>query len=54
MVRKLSEKKARELGITTITEEVLAGFKDKMMNPMAGAGTGAAHKAAGVETKPLA
>jgi hypothetical protein len=54
MVRKLSEKKARELGITTITEEVLAGFKDKMMNPMAGAGTGVAHKAAGVETKPLA
>lgn len=54
MVRKLSEKKARELGITTITDEVLAGFKDKMMNPMAGAGTGVAHKAAGVETKPLA
>ena len=54
MVRKLSEKKARELGIATITEEVLAGFKDKMMNPMAGAGTGVAHKAAGVETKPLA
>lgn len=54
MVRKLSEKKARELGITTITEEVLAGFKNKMMNPMAGAGTGVAHKAAGVETKPLA
>lgn len=54
MVRKLSEKKARELGITIITEEVLAGFKDKMMNPMAGAGTGVAHKAAGVETKPLA
>ncbi len=54
MVRRLSEKKARELGITTITEQVLAGFKDKMMNPMAGAGTGVAHKAAGVETKPLA
>jgi hypothetical protein len=54
MVRKLSEKKARELGITTITDEVLAGFKDKMMNPMSGAGAGTAHKAAGVETKPLA
>jgi len=54
MVRKLSEKKARELGISVITEEVLAGFKEKMMNPMAGAGAGAAHGEAGGETKPLA
>src|SRR5579863_40077 len=54
MVRKLSEKKARELGIRLITDDVLAGFKDKMMNPMAEAGVGAAHQAAGVETKPLA
>lgn len=54
MVRKLSEKKARELGITEITEAVLAQFKDKMMNPMANAGVGMAHKEAGIETKPLA
>ncbi|HLG22575.1 MAG TPA: hypothetical protein VI382_07145 [Candidatus Manganitrophaceae bacterium] len=54
MVRKLSEKKARELGIAVITEEVLAQFKDKMMNPIAGAGAGVAHKEAGIETKPLA
>ncbi|MFQ5780938.1 MAG: hypothetical protein ACE5HN_09185 [Nitrospiria bacterium] len=54
MVRKLSEKKAREGGITLITDEVLAGFKDKMMNPMAGAGVGAAHTEAGIETKSLA
>jgi hypothetical protein len=53
MVRKLSEKKARELGIEVITEEVLAQFKDKMMAPMAGAGAGAAHGEAGVETKAL-
>lgn len=54
MVRRLSEKKARELGIQMITDEVLAQFKDKMMNPMAEAGTGVVHQAAGVETKPLA
>lgn len=54
MVRKLSEKKAAENGITLITEEVLAKFKDKMMNPMAGAGVGAAHTEAGIETKSLA
>jgi hypothetical protein len=54
MVRRISEKKARELGISVITEEVLAQFKEKMMNPMAGSGAGAAHKAAGVETKPIA
>ncbi|MBI3804665.1 MAG: hypothetical protein HY282_12985 [Nitrospirae bacterium] len=54
MVRRLSEKKARELGIKIITEEVLAQFKDKMMNPMAGAGAGTSHKEAGVETKALA
>ncbi|MFY9269547.1 MAG: hypothetical protein WAO55_07345 [Candidatus Manganitrophaceae bacterium] len=54
MVRRLSEKKARELGITTITEQVLAGFKDKMMNPMAGAGATVSHQSAGVEVKPLA
>lgn len=54
MVRSLSEKKAVELGITVITDEVLAQFKDKMMTPMAAEGTGAVHMAAGVETKPLA
>lgn len=54
MVRKLSEKKARELGISLITDEVLASFKDKMMKPMADEGTGAVHTAYGVETKPLA
>jgi len=54
MVRKLSEKKARELGISLITEEVLARFKDKMMKPMAEEGTGAVHTSYGVETKPLA
>ncbi len=54
MVRRLSEKKARELGITLITEAVLAQFKDKMMNPMMASGAGAAHEAAGVEVKPLA
>ena len=54
MVRKLSEKKARELGISLITEEVLARFKDKMMKPMAEEGTGAVHAANGIETKPLA
>ncbi len=54
MVRNLSEKKATELGITEITEEVLAQFKDKMMTPMAAQGTGAAHDEAGVETKTLA
>lgn len=54
MVRKLSEKKAAEKGITTITEEILAKFKDKMMDPMAGAGVGASHAEAGIETKALA
>lgn len=54
MVRSLSEKKATELGITVITPEVLARFKDKMMTPMAAQGTGAVHDAAGVETKSLA
>ncbi|MFQ5543705.1 MAG: hypothetical protein ACE5FY_05075 [Nitrospiria bacterium] len=54
MVRKLSEKKAREMKIPVITEAVLAKFKDKMMDPMAGEGVGAAHTSAGVETKPLA
>lgn len=54
MVRRLSEKKARELGILVITEAVLAQFKDKMMNPMMEAGAGTAHTAAGVEVKPLA
>ncbi len=54
MVRSLSEKKAAELGITVITPEILAQFKDKMMTPMAQKGTGAAHGEAGVETKALA
>ncbi|MFQ5597464.1 MAG: hypothetical protein ACE5GK_05375 [Nitrospiria bacterium] len=54
MVRKISEKKARELGISVITEEVLEKFKDKMMTPMAGKGVGAAHTEAGIETKALA
>jgi hypothetical protein len=54
MVRRLSEKKARELGITLITEAVLAQFKDKMMNPMMASGAGVAHGAAGIEVKPLA
>ncbi len=54
MVRKLSEKKARELGISVITEEVLAQFKDKMMNPMVQEGAGISHQAAGIETKTLA
>jgi len=54
MVRRLSEKKARELGIRVITHEVLAGFKDKMMNPMMESGAGVAHKEAEIETKPLA
>ncbi len=54
MVRNLSEKKAVELGITVITEEVLAGFKDKMMSPMANEGTTTVHETAGVETKALA
>lgn len=54
MVRKLSEKKARELGISVITEEVLARFKDKMMNPMIQEGAGTSHQAAGIETKALA
>jgi hypothetical protein len=53
MVRRLSEKKARELGITLITEAVLAQFKDKMMNPMMASGSGVAHEAAGVDVKPL-
>ena len=54
MVRNLSEKKAREIGISEITEGVLAQFKDKMMTPMAEQGTGVAHGEAGVETKGLA
>jgi hypothetical protein len=54
MVRRLSEKKASELGISVITEEVLAQFKEKMMNPMIQSGVGASHEAAGVEVKPLA
>ncbi|MEC4677590.1 MAG: PCP reductase family protein [Nitrospirota bacterium] len=54
MVRSLSEKKAIELGITVITPEVLAQFKDKMMTPMAAQGTGAVHDEVGVETKALA
>ncbi len=54
MVRKLSEKKARELGITTITEEVLNQFKEKMMNPMIASGATMAHEQAGVEVKPCA
>ncbi|MBI4639120.1 MAG: PCP reductase family protein, partial [Candidatus Tectomicrobia bacterium] len=31
MVRKLSEKRARELGYTVITGEILGNFKDEMM-----------------------
>jgi len=54
MVRKLSEKKAREAGIDLITEAVLEQFKDKMMNPMIAEGTGTSHAAAGIETKALA
>jgi hypothetical protein len=54
MVRKLSEKKARELGITTITEEVLNQFKEKMMNPMIASGATTAHQEAGIEVKPCA
>ncbi len=54
MVRRLSEKKATELGLSVITEEVLAQFKEKMMNPMIQSGAGASHEAAGVEVKPLA
>jgi len=54
MVRKLSEKKARELGITRITEEILNQFKEKMMNPMIASGATTAHQEAGVEVKPMA
>ncbi|MEK7702506.1 MAG: hypothetical protein AAB317_00905 [Nitrospirota bacterium] len=54
MVRKLSDKKARELGITTITEEILNQFKDKMMNPMIAAGATSEHEQAGIEVKPCA
>ncbi len=54
MVRKLSEKKARELGITVITKEVLNQFKEKMMNPMIASGATMAHQEAGVEVKPCA
>ena len=54
MVRRLSEKKARELGIVIITEAVLEQFKEKMMNPMMQSGAGMSHQAAGVEVKPLA
>ncbi len=54
MVRKISEKKARELGISVITEQVLEQFKDKMMKPMAEKGMGSSHDEAGVETKNLA
>ena len=54
MVRKLSEKKARELGITKITEEILNQFKEKMMNPMIESGATTAHQEAGVDVKPMA
>ena len=54
MVRKISEKKARELQITVITEEILNQFKDKMMNPMIAAGGTTAHEQAGIEIKPMA
>jgi len=54
MVRKISEKKARELHITVITEDILNQFKDKMMNPMIAEGGTMAHEAAGVEIKPVA
>ncbi len=54
MVRRLSEKKAREMGIAVITEAVLNSFKERMMGPMMGAGAGVAHTTAGVEAKPLA
>jgi hypothetical protein len=54
MVRKISEKKARELNLTVITEEVLNQFKDKMMNPMIAEGGTMAHEQAGVEIKPVA
>jgi hypothetical protein len=54
MVRKISEKKAREMKISVITEEVLNQFKDKMMNPMIAAGGTTAHDARGVEVKPVA
>jgi len=54
MVKRLSEKKAQELGITVITEEVLVQFKDKMMNPMMQAGAGVAHDAAGAPPVSLA
>ena len=48
MVRRLSEKKARELGITLITEAVLEQFKEKMMNPMMATGAGVVHQESGV------
>ncbi len=54
MVRKISEKKARELQITVITEEVLNQLKDKMMNPMIAAGGAVAHEQADIEIKPVA
>src|ERR1700757_1213715 len=37
MVKRLAEKKARELGYTEITEEILSQFKDQMMGKMGGA-----------------
>ena len=36
MVRRLAEKKARELGYTEITEEILDQFKNQMMGSMGG------------------
>jgi len=54
MVKRLSEKKAQELGITVITEAVLIQFKDKMMNPMIQAGAGVSHDAAGAAAVSLA
>src|SRR5574340_1692335 len=38
MVRRLAEKKARELGYTEITEEILDQFKSQMMGTMGGEG----------------
>ena len=43
MVRRLAEKKARELGYTEITEQTLDQFKSQMMGRMGGeSGMGAA------------
>jgi len=54
MVRRLSEKKAQELGISVITEAVLVQFKEKMMTPMMQSGAGVSHDTAGVATVSLA